>query len=187
MNPLVQAIHAVSPLSTEAREAFSAIVGFERFPKNTELLRIGQVAHRMYFLHSGLGRVYYYKDEVDVTDYFAMDHQFIGAVPSLFTGQPSRKGIQLLEDSEVYYFTIRDMEALFSRYHELKRAGRRMMIFGFLEVQARVESIQFLSARERYDELDRQYPGLLNRAPLKHVASYLGITQVSLSRIRRKG
>ena len=184
MNPLLQTLALVSPLSEEAQAALAEVTRFRHLPKNTVLLQIGNVSHHLHFIHRGLARVYYYKDDIDVTDYFAIEDQFIGAVASLFTGAPSAKGIQLLEDSDVYSLHIRDLERLCARFHEVERAGRKMAIFGFLESQARLESIQFLSARERYQELERTFPGLLNRGPLKYVASYLGITQVSLSRIR---
>jgi CRP-like cAMP-binding protein len=184
MNPLVQTISLISPLSEEAQVAFAEATRFRHLPKNTQLLQIGNVSHHLHFIHRGLARVYYYKDDIDVTDYFAIDNQFVGAVASLFTAAPSAKGIQLLEDADVYSLHIQDLEKLCERFHEIERAGRRMAVFGFLESQARLEGIQFLSARERYAQLERQFPGLLNRAPLKYVASYLGITQVSLSRIR---
>ncbi|KAA5543558.1 Crp/Fnr family transcriptional regulator [Adhaeribacter rhizoryzae] len=184
MNPLLAILHRFSPLSPSAQEALLQIIQYKEFPNKTELLPIGKVARNLYFIQRGLGRVYYYKDEVDVTDYFAQDNQFIGAVSSLFTGQPSRKGIQLLEPSQVYYLAYQDFVQLGAQYSDIERAGGRLAIFAFLEAQTRLESIQFLSAQERYQELNQQYPGLLNRAPLKHVASYLGITQVSLSRIR---
>jgi signal-transduction protein with cAMP-binding, CBS, and nucleotidyltransferase domain len=184
MNPLIQTLSLVSPLSEEAQGALAEVTRFRQLRKNTGLLQIGNVSHHLHFIHQGLARVYYYKDAIDITDYFAIDNQFIGAVASLFTGAPSAKGIQLLEDADVYSLHIQDLEKLCGRFHEVERAGRRMAILGFLESQARLESIQFLSARERYEQLERQFPGLLNRAPLKYVASYLGITQVSLSRIR---
>jgi hypothetical protein len=66
----------------------------------------------------------------------------------------------------------------------LERAARKMSVFGMMEGQKRIESIRFYSARERYEELERLYPGITNRAPLKYIASYLGVTQVSISRIR---
>ncbi len=184
MNPLLSVLHSFSPLSAEAQEALLNLIRYNQFPNKTELLPISQVAKYLYFIHQGLGRVFYYKDEVDVTDYFAQDNQFIGAVSSLFTGQPSRKGIQLLEPSLVYYFSYQKFIKLGQQYPEIERAGGRLAIFAFLEAQARLESIQFLTAQERYEKLNQKYPGLLNRAPLKHVASYLGITQVSMSRIR---
>jgi CRP-like cAMP-binding protein len=187
MNPLIQTLCLVSPLSEEAQGALAEVTRFRQLRKNTEVLQIGNVAHHLHFIHKGLARVFYYKDDIDITDYFAIDNQFIGAVASLFSGVPSVKGIQLLEDSDVYSLHVQDLEKLCARFHEVERAGRRMATFAFLEAQRRLEGIQFLSARERYAELDKKYPGLLNRAPLKYVASYLGITQVSLSRIRAIG
>jgi CRP-like cAMP-binding protein len=184
MNPLIRAVEQLSPLSTESRAAFERIIQSRPVARQTELLSVGNVAHHLYFIHRGLARVFYYKEGLDVTDYFAIDNQFIGAVASLFTGAPSNKGIEVLEDSEVYYLNNQEFERLAAHHHDLERAARQLAVFGFLEAQSRLESIQFLNARERYQELNRKYPGLPNRAPLKYIASYLGITQVSLSRIR---
>jgi len=69
-------------------------------------------------------------------------------------------------------------------YPDLERLFRKIAVFAFLECQQRVESIRFMTASERYAELEKKYPGISNRIPLKHIASYLGTTPVSLSRIR---
>lgn len=184
VNPFLSAIHHISPLSAEAQEALLAHIQYKPLPKNHELLRIGQVSHHMYFIHKGLGRIYYYFNEIDVTTYFAMDNQFMGGIESLFTQQPSQKGIHLLEDSEVYAINYAAFETLCAHYHDIERAGRKMAIYAFLVGQQRIESLRFHDARQRYEQLEKQYPGISNRAPLKYIASYLGITQVSLSRIR---
>lgn len=185
MTPLTAAIHAMSPLSATAIADFDAEVKYlPRVPRYTQLLEVGEVSRQVYFLDSGLARVFYYHKGLDVTDYFAMEGQFIGGVESLFTGQPSKKAIQVLENSNVYAITVEALERMSSLHHDVERAGRKMMIFAFLEGQRRIESIRFHEAKERYRELDNKYPGLLNRVPLKFVASYLGITPVSLSRLR---
>lgn len=183
-SPLTLALAKVSPLSEIEMEALEMIVHRKQLSKNTELLKIGQVSYHMYFVGKGLVRVYYFRHEIEVTDYFAIDQQFIGGVESLFTRQPSKKAIQLIEDSDIYYFSSSDFEACCSRYHAIETAARKMATFAFLEGQQRIESIRFYSAKERYDELERKYPGISNRCPLKYIASYLNITQVSLSRIR---
>lgn len=175
---------AISPLSTESLAALSEIIEEKHYKRNTHLLKIGSVSHYMYFVNEGVARVYYEVNGLDVTDYFAIDGQFIGGVDSLFSGRPSKKGIQLLEDSTVLRVNYRQFEELCARHHDIERVGRKMAIFAFLEGQQRIESIRFHEARERYEELNRKYPGLINRCPLKYIASYLGITQVSLSRIR---
>jgi len=184
VNPFLAAIHRISPLSTEAQEALLPHIAYRQLPRQHELLRMGQVSHHIHYIDKGLARIYYYFNEIDVTTYFAMDQQFLGGIESLFTQQPSQKGIHLLEDSDVYSLPYAAFEKLCTQYHDLERAGRKMAIYAFLLGQQRIESLRFHDARQRYEQLEKQYPGISNRAPLKYIASYLGITQVSLSRIR---
>lgn len=184
MNPMVKAILSFSPLSEKSLAELEEITNHHFIKKNTQLLEIGQISYYLYFIVKGLGRVYYVRDGVDITDYFAMDGNFIGGVESIFTGKPSHKAIETLEDSEIYTIKNKDFEELCTKFHDIERAGRKLAIFAFLVGQKRIESIRFLSAKERYDELEKQFPGIVNRAPLKHIASYLGTTQVSISRIR---
>lgn len=184
-HPIIEAFTAISPLSEAAREAIVEVTTHHTYPKGHHLLELWHVDRYFHYIHHGAGRVYYLKDGLDITDYFALDQQFLGGVESLFTQRPSQKAIELLEESEVYSMLYEDMERLSAQYHEIETLGRRLAIFAFLEGQQRIESIRFLSAAERYQELEKKYPGISNRVPLKHIASYLGTTQVSLSRIRR--
>jgi CRP-like cAMP-binding protein len=184
MNPFINALHHISRLSEESQQALDNIISSKHYKKNSHLLRIGEVAQRFFFLAKGVGRVYYMKKGHDVTDYFATDNQFIGGVESLFTQQPSHKAIEVLEDSEVYSLNYPAFEKLCLRHHDVERVGRKLAVYAFLRIQKRIESIRFLSVRERYCELEKEHPGITNRVPLKHIASYLGTTQVSISRIR---
>lgn len=184
MSPIVQLLHILSPLAEETKHAFNQIIHSAEIKKGAHLVRFKQVPENFYFISKGLARVYYKHGKLDVTDYFAIDNQFIGALPALFTQTPSHKAIEVLEDSKIDYFAYADFDRLCSKHHDLERAARKMSIIGMIEGQKRIESIRFLSARERYEELEKLYPGITNRAPLKHIASYLGTTQVSISRIR---
>jgi len=184
MNPVTSILHLFYPLTAEAAEGLDSIQKKRSFRKGDTLVRIGQVPENFYFIQKGLARVYYVRKGKDITDYFAIDNQAIGALPSLFSGQPSHKAIEILEDSEIIYFSYAAFDKLCELHHTLERAARKMAIMGILQGQQRIESIRFLSAKERYEELERSYPGITNRASLKHIASYLGTTQVSISRIR---
>lgn len=184
MNAFINAIHAISPISQKAADALGNSVSFITVKKNTHILEPGQIAKNIYFIDKGIARAYYFFDGMDVTDYFAVESHFIGAVESLFTGAPSNKGIQVLEDSDLYFIPYSEFEKLCDVHHEIERAGRKIAIFAMLEEQRRIESIRFHESKQRYIELNQKYPGLVNRCPLKHIASYLGITQVSLSRLR---
>jgi len=184
MNPTLSILNHLNPLSEETQSAFLYIIKARQFKKGEMLVRIGQVPQNFFFVNKGLARVFYVRKDIEVTDYFAIDQQFIGALPALFSGQPSHKAIEALEDSDILYFSYQEFDKLCEQHHDLERAARKMTIFGMLEGQKRIESIRFLSAKERYDELEKLYPGITNRASLKHIASYLGTTQVSISRIR---
>jgi len=184
MNPIIAALNYIQPLSPDVIAAMEVIIKHKPYNKGELLVRIGQVPEYFYFIRKGLARVYYVRNEQDVTDYFAIDNQFIGALPGLFSQQPSHKAIEALEDSEVEYFSYAAFDRLCELHHSLERAARKMSVFGMMEGQRRIESIRFYSAKERYEELEKLYPGITNRAPLKHIASYLGVTQVSISRIR---
>ncbi len=181
---ILESILAVEPLSAEAIRAFELIIRRESYKKGHPLLYFGAIDKEMHFIVKGAGRVYYEHEGKDVSDYLALDGQFLGGVISMFTGKPSHKAIELVEDSILESFSYPAFELLCAKHHDLERLGRKMAIFAFLEAQERIESIRFHSAADRYAILERKYPGISNRFPLKHLASYLGTTQVSLSRIR---
>lgn len=184
MSPILAILHHLNPVSPEAEQAVDGILKRRKYKKGDLLVRIGQVPENFYYMVKGLARVYYERHGKDITDYFAIDNQFIGALPALFSRQPSHKAIEILEDAEIIYFSYQAFDQLCAQHHDLERAARKMAILGMVEGQRRIESIRFLSAKERYEELENLYPGLTNRAPLKYIASYLGTTQVSISRIR---
>lgn len=181
---MIDALCAIQPVSVEARAALSSCISEQSYPKGYQLLQLHQVSYHFYFIVKGAGRVYYLRDGLDITDYIALDNHFIGGVESLFTKQASQKAIELTEVSVIHSLLYSDFEKLCGQYHDIERLGRKMAVYAFLECQKRIEDIRFLSAAERYQQLEIKYPGISNRVPLKHIASYLGTTQVSLSRIR---
>lgn len=184
---LLEALHEISPLTVDSQRQLQSIVVEKAYPKGHHLLNLGQVDRHLYFVAEGSARVYYVRDGRDISDYFAVDGQLIGGVESLFTGKPSHKAIELTEDSLIQYFLYSDFEKLCDRYHEIERLGRKVAIWAFLDAQKLAEGLRFLSAAERYRELEERHPGISNRVPLKYLASYLNISPVSLSRIRSGG
>lgn len=154
--------------------------------KGTDLVKIGQVSHAIFFICKGSARIWYYKDGNDITDYFGFENQLIGGTASFFVGTPSTKGIQLTENSEIIVLKRNDLEAMYELFPETEKIVRLLITYFFLELQQRIENLQFCTAEQRYEILLQTYPNILNRIPLKFIASFLGITQVSLSRIRGK-
>jgi CRP-like cAMP-binding protein len=186
MSALFQYFDQFNPLSEAAKVAIQGICTVQKIKKGQDLQPIGHTCRTIYFIQKGLARIYYFKDDIDITESFALEHQIIARVESLFSGKPSRKGIQMLEDSEVVAINATKLFQLYDRFPDIERLFRKIFEAGYVETVNRIESLQFHSAEERYQDLLQHAPSILQRVPLKRIASYLGITPVSLSRIRAK-
>ena len=170
-------------LTEESKSALEEVCSTLTIKKGENLQNFGQTCKTIYFIKSGVARIYYYKDSVDITESFSFEGDIIARVESLFTGNPSQKAIQVLEDTEIVAINAVQLFKLYDTHPQIERLFRLIFEAGYVETVKRIESIQFHTAEERYQAL-LQKPNLLQRIPLKHIASFLGITQVSLSRIR---
>ncbi|MFN3529722.1 MAG: Crp/Fnr family transcriptional regulator [Bacteroidia bacterium] len=170
-------------VSQESTRAISAITNILQFRKYAIIQEAGTHCRTLYLVLEGAARIFYYQAETEVTEHFAFAGELIIRAESLLTGAPTRKAIEALEDSRLLAIDAARLFALFNKHPELERLYRKMLEKAFVHAIGRIESLQFKSATERYLDLLKQ-PNLLQRVPLRHIASYLGITQVSLSRIR---
>src|SRR5688572_16815908 len=184
MTALFQYFKKFNPLSKEAEQAISEISSIITIKKNKDLQPIGHTCKTIYFIKKGVARINYFKDGIDITEQFFFENSIIARVESLFTGKPSRKAIQILEDAEIIAINANRLFKFYDTFPEIERLFRKIFEAAYVETVNRIEGIQFHSAEERYNALLSEDPNVLMRVPLKHVASYLGITQVSLSRIR---
>lgn len=184
MNQLLKYFHSFQTLNQDSQERLLAISSTLQLKKNEILQPIGHTCKTIYFVQKGMARIFYYKDGIDITECFAAENQIIARVESLFTQRPSQKGIQIIEAAEIVAINATQLFALYDQYPAIERLFRKIFEHGYVETVNRLESLQFYSAEERYTRLLEEMPELLQRVPLKYIASYLGITQVSLSRIR---
>ena len=184
MTSLFQFFRKYNTLSKEAENAIAEISEIIFVKKNKDLQPIGHTCKTIYFIKKGVARIYYFKDGIDITESFFFENSIIARVESLFTGKPSRKAIQVLEDAEIIAINANELFKLYDSFPEIERLFRKIFEAAYVDTVNRIEGIQFHSAEERYKALLAEAPNVIQRIPLKYVASYLGITQVSLSRIR---
>lgn len=184
MEELITFTQNINPISKEAQSALLGISSEKKIPKNFELQSIGYTCKTIYFVVKGALRIYYLKDGIDITESFEFENTVVARVESLFSGQPSRKAIQALEDTTLIAIPSNQLFELYDDFPELERLFRKIFEQAHVKTINRLESIQFHSAEERYQNLLKEEPQLIQRIPLKYIASYLGITPVSLSRIR---
>ena len=186
MNQLIEQLNNLGSISAESAAALLGTLQTLPLNKNEELQPAGATCKTIYFINKGLARVYYFHGGNDITDAFSYENRFLVRVESLITGKPSKKAIQMLEDSEVFALLSAELNTLTAKYPDLDNVFRRVFQNCYVDLVNRIESIQFHTADERYNALLNETPDLLKRVPLKYIASYLGITQTSLSRIRHK-
>ena len=184
MTSLFQYFSKFNPLSKKAEKTIADISSIVTIKKNKDLQPIGHTCKTIYFIKKGVARIYYFKDGIDITESFFFENSIIARVESLFTGKPSRKAIQILEDAEIIAINANQLFKLYDTFPEIERLFRKIFEAAYVDTVNRIEGMQFHSAEERYNALLDQAPNVLKRVALKYVASYLGITQVSLSRIR---
>lgn len=177
-------LRGYNPFDTEVAEALEKICGEGEIAKGRDLQPIGHTCRTIYINVKGLLRIYYLKDGNDITESFELAPSVVARVESLFSGRASRKGIQAVENTTYVAISAPQLFTLYDRLPALERLFRKVFEDGYVKTVNRLESLQFHTAEERYRQLMEEQPGILQRAPLKHIASYLGITQVSLSRIR---
>lgn len=166
---------------------FMNIVKEEVCPKNHVLHHSGDICHRFFILRKGISRVFYYKEEKDITSWFSFENEIFTAIDSFFQEKKSKYSIEILEEGSVVWSVKRsDMEPLFVKHPDFERLVRLFFQEAYVDLADRIDSLQFHSAQERYQLLLEKNPNVLQRVPLGHVASYLGMTQETLSRVRSK-
>jgi CRP-like cAMP-binding protein len=154
--------------------------------KNDYILREGHVCKESCFIEEGLMRAYTYDvDGNDVTTAFYAAGEYAIDIFSFFKQVPSKENIQALTDCKIWSMGYEDMQISFHTLPEFREFGRLNITNHYGLLKQRMLSMIQETADQRYANLMRSNPEILRHAPLKHIASYLGITDTSLSRIRK--
>lgn len=157
------------------------------FNKGDFLLKTGQIANDYFCMENGLIRSYVYDyNGNDMTTGFIGKNEIAIDVVSLFQRVPTVEYFQALTDCECYAIDLETFQVLYHSIKGLNEWGRAWMSESLFQLKQRTLSMMTDSASERYKRLQSQHPQLLQQSPLKFIASYLGITDTSLSRIRKE-
>lgn len=173
-----------SPLSNECLQEFISNSQLITYRKGDTVVRERQYSKKAYLIIEGCARAYYLKDGKDISDWFTFENQFMASIISFFSDQPSPHYVEFVEDSTVLEFTKETVDLLSNNFHDFERFISKVVTETMLGLCERLHTIQFAKAEERYQNLISIYPDITQRIPLTHIASYLGITLETLSRIR---
>jgi CRP-like cAMP-binding protein len=182
--PFFNALLSISPLSAETVADIDQCLEEAHFPKNAVVVQEGELSSKMYFIVKGAARAFYFHQEKEYTDWFMFENMFMCSLLSFFGGQPSVQCIETLEASDLLVLTREQINWLCDKHHDMQKLNSLILTHGLISLQQNIIDQRFKTAQERYVILLKTFPQIIQRVPLKHIASYLGVTQETLSRIR---
>ena len=173
-----------APLSPETHEKLANIHVRFNLAKGDLFLREGEVCKYYSMVARGMIRLFYNKDGRDLTEHFSYEKGIFVSLESYFRQTPSYLMIEALEPTVIYSFPHDQLQDLMRTNHEVEHMYCKMLENSLIESQQKADACRFETARERYHRLATEHPEVVKRAPLIHIASRLGMTPETLSRVR---
>ncbi|MFY7787752.1 MAG: Crp/Fnr family transcriptional regulator [Thermoflexibacteraceae bacterium] len=183
IKPFIQSIY---PLPIDVLEEFTQYLHHLEYPKNYFLLKQARPCKYLWFLVKGAVRYFYIEEDGKESNiWFSLADDVVVDPLSFIMQKPSTITLQLLEDSELFAIEYDQLQSLLQKHHSFSLWYMRLVERYYVApIEDRLLELQFLTAKQRYEKLLAKFPTITNRISLGHIASYLKITQETLSRIR---
>lgn len=179
-------INNIYPMPETSAAKLAGLLTEVAYPKGSHVLEAGKTERNIFFIASGIVRAWVPVDGREITFWIGAEGATIVSLKSYVSNEQGYETMECMEDSVLYVLRRSDLETLFREDIHIANWGRKFAEKELLQAEEKFIPLLFTTASERYETLLIQHPDLLQRIPLEHLASYLGITPVSLSRIRGK-
>jgi CRP-like cAMP-binding protein len=185
LDTLLTTLKSYSEITEEVWALARTKLKIKNIYKKGYFVREGELPDKIGFVIKGLFRAYYSTDIKEGTVYFRSENRFLNAYSARIDGTKSKYSIQALEDSLIFYFFLDDFEEMSTIHSCWSKIYNRYAEVVYLEKENREKSLLCHEAKQRYEYFKTVYPELLDRIPQYMIASYLGISSETLSRIRK--
>lgn len=188
----IEAVKSIYPISNQTQKEIDKRLKKKSGKAGDMIVKIGEVNDTLFFIESGMVRSYYFKEENDgdekteVTSWIINEFNFIYIPHSFISQTPSVEAVELLEDSEFICLKHKDLYDLYNLFPEANYVGRILTEISLIMYDERVRFMRMMSAQKRHEIFQASYPEIYERAPLKYIASFLGLTPETLSRVKSK-
>jgi CRP/FNR family transcriptional regulator, anaerobic regulatory protein len=185
MEALFELFYSIHPMSSGLQDYLAKHLKQRKLKKRDLLVMKGQTNSIGSFLNSGLLHCYYIENDKKISSWFLQDKKLAISVQSFFSQTPSIECIEALEPCELLYLTVQELQVAYSTYLELNYIIRELLQKYYMLKEEHAYQLQkTATTRERFDWFLNRFPDMISRVPSRHVASFLGVTEETLSRIR---
>ena len=186
MKNIIQSIRSAYPVSDTSMQALEACLTLCHFPKRYLLVKENIFCKYAYFIEEGMTRSYWLVDGEEITTSFAGEGSIVFSMDEFYYDKPSEEYVETLEETETWRIGLEDLHRLFRTNLELANWGRIIHQNEYHRLHRSHKERLTLPAAQRYEAFCRQFPEVVQRVQLGYIASYLGITLPTLSRLRGK-
>ena len=157
-----------------------------KLTKGKHLLKAGEICTHIYFVKSGLLRGFIKDEDKEVTTWITAENDMVSGINSFFTQTEAEEYIQAIEDCELIAFSFADLEKMYVLFPSFNIIARKLYQKNYIDAENRALTARLKSAEKKYQHFLNTQPFLVNRVPVKLIASYLGVAKETLSRLRKK-
>jgi CRP-like cAMP-binding protein len=181
---LLALLNNITTLSPSLQQYLSETLKTISLNKKEYLLQAGNVCRHIWFIRKGLLRCYYIQDEQEICSKFLKEGDIIVSASSFFLQRESHEFIQAIENATLWYICYDELQYIYNNFPEFNTIARVLTTKSYLLSEQRISFIRMKQAADRYNLMIENYPDLVLRVPSKYLASYLSISEETLSRIR---
>lgn len=187
MNKIISSIEATFKVNKDSLEKLTSNLQPVQIAKKTILIEPGKKDENVYFIEKGIARAFNLVDGKEVTSWFSKEGELIYSTNSFYgkTEGYENEMVQVLEDSLFYYIPIAELENLCFTHTDIANWLRILHQKAFVDMERRLIYRLYMSAEERYKDFVSKNPEMLQRVNLGYIASYLGMSQVTLCALRK--
>jgi CRP-like cAMP-binding protein len=175
----------VGDLTSEEMEEIISQTVIRKISAKERIIKEGEVVRKMYFLCKGAVRYYHYYDGIEKTIWFSFEDSFVTSFYSYIAAQPSKESVEALEDCVLLEFSKEQLTRLIAKYAAVNTAYIKVLEDTVMKKELALQR-DYYTAAERYENLLSNFPHIVQRVSLGIIASYIGVNQSTLSRIRKQ-
>lgn len=186
ISSVIDTLNYFYPISDGIKDYFRKHSYSCSFRKGKLLLKAGEICEHIYFIKKGAVRGFIQEGTKDITTWITAENEVVSSISSLDAREPAQENMQAIENCELLALTYADFQELYIKFPEFNILARKLLQKYYKDAEGRAFIARVTNAEKKYQMFLIRYGHLANRIPLKYIASFLGITLETLSRVRKK-